>query len=731
MAEVFGTIGTNQVVLNNAATEATLRQLLQATVSTGKQGADNVKNLAQKTGLDPVKIAESNKNISLLGKTSMVAGSVVGGLSAAATQLTSGFNNVLSVTEKLTQGTAQASDLFSSFTKFGGIVGLVATGAQKLAQFQEQQLSSYRELTKAGVNFGGSLTDIRLAASNAYMTMGDFTKLIKSNSENFAKMGGTANDGAIAFSKVAAELQRGEIGRQLRALGYTSAESAESLTNYIAMTGGRSKKEMENTQGLSKAAGEYMMQLDSLAQITGKTKEQQEQALKEAAANQAYQSYLNTLDEDGKKKANAAMAEASAKGGKGAADALMSQLLGLPPMTKAAQQFTAIAPEMAAANNKMAAAVKDGSKGIEDVKKASDELGVAATRTKEQLGVAMDAQILAGGEFSGTMSQISATANRNQQQGIKDTKDAYEQRKKVEAEQLARTSSSAAAAAETEKRLFEIGQTILNKVLPAFEAYLLPYVNQFAEKLNEFVTWIDTTPGVFTNLLEGAKLLAAGFVALKVAQAAYAAKKFMSTGGKSPGHPGAPPLIVRDISGLGSAGPGTPGSAGGKPGGLTKRLAGGLGGVLGGLALDYAGEKLKESGHEKLGAGADIGGAAITGAGMGAMLGPVGAALGAAAGGAYGLYQNWGTLFGSSGKQPSKPEAAKAIAEKAKEETATSAVTTSETEKENPLEKMSKQLERLNTQTTEIIRYLRDTAENTKRTIDATKQLGGNLFPQP
>ena len=76
----------------------------------------------------------------------------------------------------------------------------------------------------------------------------------------------------------------------------------------------------------------------------GMNESEGKKAMDEAKANQAYQEYLLTLDEEGKKKANAAMLEANAKGGKGAMDALTSQLLGLPPMTKAAQEFTALAP---------------------------------------------------------------------------------------------------------------------------------------------------------------------------------------------------------------------------------------------------------------------------------------------------------------------------------------------------------------------------------------------------
>jgi hypothetical protein len=85
--------------------------------------------------------------------------------------------------------------------------------------------------------------------------------------------------------------------------------------------------------------------------------------------------------------------------------------------------------------------------------------------------------------------------------------------------------------------------------------------------------------------------------------------------------------------------------------------------ALGGAALSYGGDKLKEAGYEKTGAAADIAGQAATWGGTGAMIGSVipgvgtaiGAGVGAAAGGAYGLYKNWGSLFG--GKKEGEAQA--------------------------------------------------------------------------
>jgi hypothetical protein len=102
---------------------------------------------------------------------------------------------------------------------------------------------------------------------------------------------------------------------------------------------------------------------------------------------------------------------------------------------------------------------------------------------------------------------------------------------------------------------------------------------------------------------------------------------------------------------------------------LGRGLAGGLGSLIGGYALDYGSEKAAEAGHTRTAAGLSVGSSALYGAGMGATLGSfvpglgtvAGGAIGGLLGGAYGLYQNWDGLTGANapaGANASDPMAA-------------------------------------------------------------------------
>lgn len=109
-------------------------------------------------------------------------------------------------------------------------------------------------------------------------------------------------------------------------------------------------------------------------------------------------------------------------------------------------------------------------------------------------------------------------------------------------------------------------------------------------------------------------------------------------------------------SGKGGAKGGKAGKLGSFAKGAGTLLKGGIAGIAGGIALDYAADKLNESGHTQAGGIASTGSSALAGAGMGAMIGSAfggigaipGAAIGGALGGAYGLYQNWDSVTGGA-----------------------------------------------------------------------------------
>jgi len=745
MADVTGRIGNEEVEFNNAATEATLKMLLQATLASAKGSKDELNKIAAmaaKAGLDSDSIEQTNRAVqattpqmNALGKSASIIGAAFGAAEKD-------FQTLVKTGQQLAAGTAQASDVLSNMaTMLPGPLGKVVQGFSALAAFQETQLAQYQTLTNAGVNFGGSLTDLRLAASNSYLTMQEFSTLMSSNSATLAKMGGTVNDGATAFS-VASKVLGQEFGTSLRELGYTSLEVNQGMMEYIALSGGRNKQEMRDTEAITKGAAEYLTQLDMLAEITGKSRAETEKELKEQAKNAAYQAKLQGMSEEERKKAIAGLANALAIGGKGAADAFQSKVMGVPPITKEAQMFTATMSNANQAVMRSASNVTDSSKKVSD---QNSELVKGLKGTEKDMSKFSQEQRFAiaaqGGELGKQMEISGTIANRTAQQSEEALLKAID----TEAKKKELAESEAAAAVETKKALEEIGQ----KLLAAF----MPIVQIGLKVVNALTPLAPAIMAVVTAL-----------VAYKGAMAASA------------------------LLGGGGGVPGIPGGRGGVPPGA----AGGIGGM--GPAMKGAASGLRAFANPMVLAGAAGFGVAIAAIGAGIagaawLMGKAlptlaeglmkfteidGSKLGAAAFGVAKLgvgllplapFAIWGLpaafamnqLADGVGKlaaiDPSRLEKVAAGMEKIKAATPSvgdsiragiaglvskvtntadtaesSAATATPSESGVDLNILVNEMKRLNTVSSDMLKFLKETADQTRRTADATKALNGDLF---
>jgi hypothetical protein len=774
MADVTGRIGNEEVELNNAATEATLKMLLQASLAAAKGSKEELNKIAAmaaKAGLDSDSIIQANNAVqattpqmNALGKTAFFLGATFG-------QVEDQLKTIWQTGQLLASGNAQASQVLTNMaTMLPGPIAALAKGLSSLAAFQEGMLTQYQTLTKAGVNFGGSLTQLRLAASQTYMTMEQFTQLVSTNSDTLSRMGGTVDQGARSFVTLSNSLLKSAEGTGLRALGYTTAEVNQGMLDYINITGGRNKKELQNTAEITKGTTEYLSQLDELAQITGKTKEQQAQALKEANQNAAIQAKLAGMDEKQKLAYNRGLAEMEAKFGKAGREMYQAQVLGIPPMTEAAQKLTALAPEVSKASQGMADVAKRGGTAAETMQ-YSAKATEGAVKASERFGNVTGAMSFQGGVLAETMMNLTKTSTQASQQGRETASKELEARAKVIEEQKKRQESEAAAAVKTQQTLQEIGQKLLAAFMPVVEVGL-KIVNAIAP----LAPYIMGVIAVFATLK-------ASIIAYDLAMKARAA---IAAGGGGAG--GVLNAGMDRLRGGGGATGGAAGSAGGAAGGAA---SGGLSAL--GPALRSAAAGLRAFANPMVMAGALGFGVAIAaiGAGIAGAAWLVGKALPTLAEGlmkfteidgaklgasAFGIAKLglgllpfapmaiWGLPVGLAlnmmgdgllkiaSVDPAKLERVAAGMEKVKAATPSVGETIragvaglvakvtgpseSSADAKKPaaasqnaeLINLIAEMRRLNTLSSETLKYIKETADYTKRTVDAVKELNGDLF---
>jgi hypothetical protein len=408
MADVTGQIigdpqsNTKDVRLNNAATEATLKALL----NTANIDSAVLREIAANAGVDRDILAG-------LEAAAVASSAGLQQVTVSTQQLTVSQNNLrehnrlvdtsfaalIDSTRLLASGNATVSGVLDAFKLLPGPLGIVAQGFSALAAFQETNMKTYQTMSSAGANFGGSLTDMRLAAQGTFVDLQTFGNLVKNNSQVLGRMGGSVDDGTRAFAAMSNSLLTSQAGQSLLSLGYTTEEVNQGMLSYIATTGGRTKEEMKNTQAITLATTEYMSELDKLTQFTGVNRKTLEDDQKKAAAQSAFQRKLAGMSEEERAKTMAAYNAASASGIKGATDLVMSTTLGLPPMTEAARALSGALPETAAGFVDMTTHAMTVGTTMAGVNQDFGRIIEANQRNVAGLDVAGDALTLMPGKF--------------------------------------------------------------------------------------------------------------------------------------------------------------------------------------------------------------------------------------------------------------------------------------------------------------------------------------------
>lgn len=569
--DVVSTGGAGQI-----AQEATLSALLNAvTGSSGSSAAMQVQQLAQASGV----AAKSQENF---------AAQVVKTTDAAQGLVKSFIN-----------GTATSSQVFGAMGTLPGPIGLVFKGLSMIAGFQEEAMTQYQTMSKAGVSFGGSLTDMRNAAASTHMTLSDFANFMKDNGQAMAMLGGSANEGAKAFVKLSNELLTSDAGVNLKALGYTTNEVNQGMANYIAMTGGRSKDELKNSKQITEGTTNYLEQLDRLADVTGKSRDQIQSELKQKQEAADLELYKASLSAEDREKFSAAYNDALTKYGQGAADNVLAAAQGRAVTTEAGKKYAALAPMATKSlQDQYAATMKYGAKS-QQAREAEDAARLA-NRTEFQrfggvLGSATD--VLKGNEAAARQAARDTATGMTSKKAL-DGAEADRAKKKKDQED-----SQAASMARAETNLKEFSSA-LNSFLGPFVAVLTPVISG--------LSYLAPVIGA----------LAVALVAMKAAAIAYntfmTAKAGLASGG------------IKGMLGFGSGGPAAAAPAG------SGALAG-AGGAAGGAGGGFVGF-IKALGRGLaslapiavpmiIGAGAVAATIAILGAGVAAAIALIGVGL--------------------------------------------------------------------------------------------------------
>ena len=180
-------------------------------------------------------------------------------------------------------GRARLQDFYSAFNNIP-ILNFISGPAAGLMEYGNQLLYSYRDLTRSGAGFGGSLKDMMVSVAESRLSMEQYNAMVRINAETFASAPGGIEQGINTFIKAQQNLMGSDsdLRRELLALGYTAEDTAVFLGDIMRRQGNMSVRGALNADQLTEATAAYARELDMVSKLTGKRKEQVAEELRKA-----------------------------------------------------------------------------------------------------------------------------------------------------------------------------------------------------------------------------------------------------------------------------------------------------------------------------------------------------------------------------------------------------------------------------------------------------------------
>ena len=369
---VKGTIGDDDVELNNAATEVTLSALLNI----AKVDSKVLMELAKQAKVDKGildKLAKqreagttgsgdkSSKSLEQVSKKGSMLGNVLSDLVGG---VTATIGNLAGFSQTLLDGKASGEAFFTAFKDLPLGLGLFAQMLAFAQKMQSENLDVYTAISSSGAGVVGAFNQQKLNYLKLYMTQEEYIAFIKKNSDVMEQLTHGNQQGGTALLDINRAIVSSGMGKSLRALGYTYAEINDLLPTYLRMTGdgiqaGKNQKEEFNR--LMEATRAYGEDLDFLARFSRTDRQTLAEKIKAANEERVFKSWQLTQQQYDKKQVSKAIADTVALFGPGATDEIQAGLANfVGSSSKNAKTLQSMQPHLYAVTKQIEAEVKAG-----------------------------------------------------------------------------------------------------------------------------------------------------------------------------------------------------------------------------------------------------------------------------------------------------------------------------------------------------------------------------------
>lgn len=277
------------------------------------QAVDRLANLLQSGNASfadmEKQLKKSNTGLKAFGQALSKAPVEIGaGIASFSKQIAGGdtslksFNTVVDTAAGAAGSLAKAIPVVGD--AFAGAIKAVADASKFLVDQLDATAKSFNEISEVGAAMGDGMTGLRRQFEQSGLSLQQYSKVIKANSETMAQFRGLTGKGAEDFSSIVGDLTQGS-DDSLRRLGMSADQIGNTTAAYVKQQTLLGRSQYATNEQLRQGTIEYAKELDILSKVTGQNREaiqaQQDAALSESRFRAVYERMMSSGQTDAAK----------------------------------------------------------------------------------------------------------------------------------------------------------------------------------------------------------------------------------------------------------------------------------------------------------------------------------------------------------------------------------------------------------------------------------------------
>ena len=164
-----------------------------------------------------------------------------------------------------------------------------------LTGFLDDSIGTFRSLSSTGASFGNSINAMLGTAAQLELNLGELSTLVSSNASSIRLLGGTVTEGVTRFTNINKAIKASGDFSALKNMGFTIEEVNEGIADYTALQSRLGRLQGQDAKTIAAGSANYLEQLDRLAKVTGKSREELEASMQAQAADAGFRALQNSL----------------------------------------------------------------------------------------------------------------------------------------------------------------------------------------------------------------------------------------------------------------------------------------------------------------------------------------------------------------------------------------------------------------------------------------------------